>query len=120
VGSAAARASGDVAFDQDAVLRSKRLQHAAGALGFYHGQDKLIGHIREVLVVASKGGSYEGEGTVTRSAETVRLDELKEASQELEKRELDARLRLQRRNMWLFAGGVLIAAGAITMWLVNR
>jgi hypothetical protein len=119
-GSAAAQAVGDIAFDQDAVLRGKRLENAAGALAPYEGQDKLIGHIREVISAAAKGSDFEGGGTVTRSAHTVRLEELKAASQELEKRELMARLNAQKRNLWLFVGAVLIAAGGVTWWLVHR
>src|SRR2546423_365173 len=51
VGSPSARANGDIAFDQDAVLRMKRLEHAAQALAVYDGQDKLIGHAKQILTL---------------------------------------------------------------------
>jgi hypothetical protein len=119
-GSAAGAASDSVAFDQDQLLRTRRLSNAAGALATYAGGDKLIGHLKEIIIVAARGSDYEGEGTVTRSAHSVRLDEVKAASQELEKRELEARLNGQRRNLWLFIAGALVAAAGVVTWLVTR
>jgi hypothetical protein len=119
-GSAGARASGDIAFDHDAVLGGRRLEHAAQALLPYAGTDKLIAHAKKALSVAARGGSFDGDEVVTRSAGTVRLSDLKEASQELQKRELDARLAGQRRNLWLFIGAAVIVAAVLAFWLATR
>ncbi len=119
-GSAGARASGDIAFDHDAVLRGRRLEHAAEALQPYTGTDKLIAHARKAVTVAAKGGSFDGDEIVTRSAGAVRLSDLKEASQELQKRELDARLANQRRNLWLLVGAAVILGAVVTLWLAMR
>jgi hypothetical protein len=120
VGSAAQRASGDIAFDQDAVLRSKRLEHAAAALALYTGTDKLISHVKTVVTLASEGKTVDVDAEVTRAAGAVKLDDLKAASQELQRRELEARLAAQKRNLVLFIGGVLIAAATIAIWLAAR
>jgi hypothetical protein len=53
VGAAGTRASGDIAFDQDAVLRKKRLEQAARALAPYAGADALIVHVRRVVTAAA-------------------------------------------------------------------
>lgn len=120
VGSAGARASGDIAFDQDAVLRIKRLEHAAQALAPYAGSDKLIGHAKQVITLASQGRTFDSDETVTRAADKVRLDDVRAASQELQRREVEARLSRQKRNLYLFVGGVLVAAGTVAIWLATR
>ena len=120
VGSAGARASGDIAFDQDASLRKKRLEQAAVALAPYAGEDKLIGHVKQIVTLAAQGRSVELEETVTRSASKVRLDDVLAASQELQKRELAARLALRKRNVFLALGAAIIAAGTVAMWLAMK
>jgi hypothetical protein len=120
VGSGASRANGDIAFDQDAVLRMKRLAHAAQALGVYDGQDKLIGHAQQILTLAAQGKPYEADDQVTRAASNVRLDDLKAASQELERREVEKRLADQRRNLVLFIAAVVLAAITVAMWLALK
>jgi hypothetical protein len=120
VGSAGARASGDIAFDQDAVLRMKRLERAAHALAPYDGQDKLIGHAKQILMLAAQGKPYEVDDQVTRGASTVRLDDIRAASQELERREVEKRIADQRRNLVLFIAAALIAALTVALWLALK
>jgi hypothetical protein len=120
IGSAGARASGDIAFDQDAVLRKKRLDHAALALSVYAGSDRLIGHARQVVSAAAAGKPFDSDEPLTRGAEKVRLDDVRAASQELQRRELDARLAMGKRNVFLLIGGVLLAAAAVAIWLAAR
>lgn len=120
VGSAGARASGDIAFDQDASLRKKRLEQAALALAPYAGEDKLIGHAKQVVTLAAQGKSVDVEETVTRSASKVRLDDVLAASQELQRRELQARLAMRKRNVFLALGAAIIAAGTVAMWLAMK
>lgn len=120
LGTSGAHANGDIAFDQDAQLRRTRLEHAAHALAPYDGQDKLIGHVRHVVTRAAEGKGVELGDPVTRGAEAVRLDDLKAASQELERRELEKRLAAQRRNLALFIGAVLLAAATVALWLGLR
>lgn len=120
VGSAGARASGDIAFDQDAQLRMKRLENAAKALAVYAGADKLIGHAKQVLAAAATGASYDTDEPMTRTSDTVKLDDLRAASQELQRRELDARLSLQRRNLFIMIGGLLLVAGTVLAFLALR
>ncbi len=120
VGSAGARASGDIAFDQDAQLRMKRLEHAAQALAGYQGADKLIGHAKQVVTMAAQGASYDTDEPMTRTSDKVKLDDLRAASQELNRRELDARLSLQRRNLFLIGGAVLLVVGTVITWLALR
>jgi hypothetical protein len=121
LGSTGAKTSDGVAFDQDAVLRDKRLGNAADALAPYEGQDNFIGHMKRVITAASHGDdAREDVDDKAVSLQTVRLEELKAASQELLKRELEARLRAQRRNLWVFVGAVLLASGAVLLWLVHR
>lgn len=120
VGSAGARASGDIAFDQDAVLRMKRLEHAARALASYTGSDKLIVHAKQAITQAANGKSYEADEQVTRSTEAVRLEDLQAASQELQQRELAARLSRRKRNLFVFMGVAMLAAAAIVWWLAAQ
>ncbi|MBL8953744.1 MAG: hypothetical protein JNK82_23415 [Myxococcaceae bacterium] len=120
VGSSAARASGDIAFDQDAQLGKKRLEDAAQALSPYSGADKLIGHAKRVFTSAATGGSYSSDEPMTRNQDALKLEDLKAASQELQRRELDARLSQQRRNLLLAIGAVLLAAGSVLTYLLLK
>jgi hypothetical protein len=97
----------------------KRLEHGSKALAQYGGDDKFISHVRIAISSAARGDPYEFDEQVTRSAPAVRLDDVKEASQELQRREIEARLRRQRRNLWLFVGAVFIAAGVVALWLAR-
>lgn len=54
-------------------LTAPVLERATGALRGYRGEDKIIAHLREVLVRAAKGrGMFADLGEVTRSAGEVR------------------------------------------------
>ena len=97
-----------------------RIQEGVSALAGYGGTDRLISHAKQVISAAAQGKAYESGETVTRSADTVRLDDLKSASQELQRRELDARLSAQKRNLVLFIGAVVLAAGTVALWLALR
>ncbi len=120
VGSTASRGSGDIAFDQDAVLRRKRLEHAAQALAGYDGADKLIAHVKQVVALAAQGKAVDVEETVTRSASKVRLDDVVAASQELQQRELAARLVMRKRNIFLVLGAAILSAGTIAIWMALK
>ncbi|MBK7863438.1 MAG: hypothetical protein IPJ65_33520 [Archangiaceae bacterium] len=120
VGAAGARASGDIAFDQDAVLKRKRIEQAARALAGYQGPDALIGHARQVMAAAAQGKPLGGDAAAARAGAGVKLGEVLAASQELQRRELEARLALRKRNVLLVVGALLLAAGTLAVWWAVR
>lgn len=87
------------------------LEHAAGALRGYRGEDKLIAHLRELVVAAVKGRALFGDlGEVTRKGSEFRQALAPEAP---------APPRGSRLVQGLLVGGLLLVIVGLALLLLR-